>query len=89
MKTLLAICPMLTCDDTATQAEQRRQNRNEDPRVDAVEEHLKDAVKGDQSGRVLVIAAGQFVPDDHHRDAARQPDHDQADHVLRDSRAEK
>ena len=25
---------------------------------------------------------GQFVPDDHHGDAARQPDHDQAGHVF-------
>ena len=83
MKTLLAICRMLTSTSTPLEAEQRRQDRDEEPGIDAVEQHLEDAVEGHQPGRVLGVALGQLVPDDDHGDAAGQADHDQPDHVLR------
>ena len=63
-------------------AQERRQHRDEQPGVDAVEEHLEDAVERHQPGAVFRVALGQIVPHDHHRDAARQADQDQADHVL-------
>ena len=50
--------------------------------IEAVEEHLEDAVEGHETGGVLRVALGQLVPDDDHGDAARQADHDEPDHVL-------
>ena len=82
MATLWAICPMLDVDDAALETEQRRQLGHEDPGEEAVEEHLEDAVEGDEAGGVLGVALGELVPDDDHGDAARQADHDEADHVL-------
>src|SRR5450756_213309 len=70
-------------DRNAVEAEERRQLGHEDPSEEAVEEHLEDAVEGHQAGGVLGVALGQLVPDDDHGDAARQADHDEADHVLR------
>ena len=70
-------------DDRPGQPEKWRQNRDEQPRIDAEEQHLKDRIEGNQTGRVLGRALGDLVPDDDHGDAARQTDHDQADHVFR------
>jgi hypothetical protein len=39
---------------------------------------LKHAVECDQPGCVFAVALGQFVPDNDHRNAPGQPDHDQA-----------
>ena len=66
----------------AVQPEHRGQHRNKDPGVQTVEQHLKYTVKCDKSGRVFAIAAGEFVPDDDHRDAPGQTDHDQPDHII-------
>ncbi len=63
--------------------EERRKHGDEQPRVDAEEQHLEDRVEGDQARRILRGTLGELVPDDHHRDAARQADHDEADHVFR------
>ena len=65
------------------EAEERRQLGDEDPGEDAVEEHLEDGVEGDEAGSVLGVALGELVPDDHHRDAAREAHHDESDHELR------
>ena len=54
-----------------------------DPGVKAIEEHLKDAVDGDETGNVVGVAFGQFVPHQHHCDAAGDADQDQAAHVGR------
>ena len=64
------------------EAEPGRQHSDENIGIDRVEEHLEDRVEGDQPGAVFGIALGQVVPDDDHGDATRQPDHDQAHHVL-------
>ena len=64
------------------EAEERRQDGDEQPRVDREEQHLEDRVKGDQAGTVLAVAARELIPDDDHGDAAGQTDHDQPDHVL-------
>ena len=48
-----------------------------------VEEHLEDRVERHEPGGVLRVAPGQLVPDDDHRDAAGQADHDEADGVFR------
>ena len=50
MKTLWAIWPMLTFDERPFCAEDRQEQRDEDVGVDAVEQHLEDAVEGDQAG---------------------------------------
>ena len=73
---------MVICHDAALQAKPGRQHGDEDLGVDAVEQHLEDAVERHQPGGVFGVAFGQLVPDDHHGDAARQADHDQPDHVL-------
>ena len=69
-------------DDDARQSEPLRQDRDEDPRVDRVEEHLEHRVERDQAGGVFRVTLRQLVPDDDHRDAPGEADHDQADHVL-------
>ena len=60
-----------------------RQDRDEHVREHRVEQHLEDRVERDERGAVLGVAAGQVVPHDDHRDAAREADHDQPHHVLR------
>ena len=70
-------------DVTQGEAQQRRDDFDEEPRVDAVKQDLEDAVEGDKASGIFGIAVGQSVPHDDHRDAAGQADHDQADHELR------
>src|SRR5581483_1240140 len=67
---------------TALQAKEWRQYCNEDPGIDAVEEHLKEAVKGNQSRRIISVAFGELVPDNDHRDTAGQPHENEPDHVF-------
>ena len=43
-----------------------------------VEDHLQDGVDGDEDGAVLGVAAGEARPDEHHGDAARHADEDEA-----------
>jgi hypothetical protein len=59
-----------------------RQNGDEDPGIDAVKEHLKHTIKGDQAGGVFVVAPGQLVPHDYHGNAARQSYHNEANHIF-------
>ena len=58
-------------------------NDEEEPRIGGEEQDLEDRVEGDEPGDVLVVAARQLVPDQHHGDAAGKPDQDHARHVLR------
>ena len=83
MNTLSAICPMVMLTTVPLQAEPAGQHGDEEVRVHGVEQHLEDELKATSPAAVLRVALRQLVPDDHHGDAARQPDHDQADHVLR------
>ena len=55
---------------------------DEEVRVDREEEHLEDRVEGDEAGAVLGVALREIVPHDDHRDAAREADQDQPEHVL-------
>ena len=75
-------------DDDALQADQRRQHGEKEPGIDAVEEHLEDAVEGDQAGGVVGVAARQLVPHDDHGDAAGEADEDEAGAVFRVSAQE-
>jgi len=70
-------------DDHAFQANQRRQNGQKEPGVDAVEEHLKNAVEGHQASGVIRVSLRQLVPHNHHGDAAGQADQNQPGSVLR------
>ncbi|MNN56304.1 hypothetical protein D3C81_1712260 [compost metagenome] len=70
-------------DHTAFQSEQGRQQTEEDPGVHAEEQDLKDAVECHQAGHVLAVTASDLVPYQHHGYAARQPNENQASHVLR------
>ena len=67
--------------DRPLQPEPRGKNGNEHPGVEAVEHHLKDAVQRDQPSNIVCVTAGQFIPDQHHRDAASDADEYQAAHV--------
>jgi hypothetical protein len=69
-------------DHGTGEPEKWRQDRHEQPGVDAVEQYLEDRVEGHEAGSVLGRPLGNLVPDDHHGDAAGEADHDQADHVL-------
>ncbi len=82
MKTDLAISPMVICTASALQPKPGGQHGDKDIGIDAVEQHLEDAVEGHQPGGVIGVAFGQLIPDDDHGDAARQPDHDQPGHVF-------
>ena len=68
--------------DRAAETEPSRQHGNEHICVNRKEQHLEDRVECDQSRAVVGVAVGQIVPHDHHRDASREADHDQPDHVL-------
>jgi len=64
------------------EAEPDREDREEEPGVEGVGGDLEDAVEGDEDGGVLAAPPGQPVPDQHHRDAARDADEDQAGAVV-------
>ena len=64
------------------QAEPAGQHRDEHIRKHREEQDLEDGIERHQGRAVLRVAPRQLVPDDDHGDAAGQPDHDQADHVL-------
>ncbi len=53
-------------------------NRQEEPAQDRVGQDLEDRVESHQHRRQLDRAAGEGIPDEHHRDATRQADDDQA-----------
>ena len=69
---------MLPC-----KAEPLWKHGNEDPCVEAVEEHLKDAVDGDKSGSVVRVAICQLIPHQDHCDAASDADQDESAHIGR------
>ena len=68
---------------TGPDAEHGRQVCDEEPCIDRVEEYLEDRVQAHDSGAVLAIPEREIVPDDHHRDAAGDPDQDQTVHQKR------
>ena len=69
--------------NAALKAKPLGKHRDEGPRIEAVEEHLKDAVDGDEPGSVVRVAARQFIPDQHHRNAACDADQDESAHIGR------
>ena len=48
-----------------------------------IQRALKNTVESDQPCCVFIVAAGQLIPDNHHRDAPRESDQNQAHHVFR------
>ncbi|MGB8884889.1 MAG: hypothetical protein WCC44_13555, partial [Azonexus sp.] len=76
MKTLSAIWLIEISTIAPVNPKKWRQNGHEQQGVDTEEQHLENRIEGDQTGRVLGRAFGDLVPDDDHRDAARQTDHD-------------
>ncbi len=74
---------MLTCTVLPSRPNSGGKHGDEQPGIDAVEQHLEDAVEGHQPSSVFRVSLRQFVPDNHHRNAAGQADHDEAHHVLR------
>ena len=69
--------------DRAGEAEANGEHRNKDPCVHGVEKDLEEGIEGDESGGVLRVAVGQFVPHNHHRDAAGQANQNEPSHVFR------
>jgi hypothetical protein len=69
--------------DRSGQAKIGRQHGDEEPGEEAVEKDLCDAVERDQPGGVFAAALGEFIPHQHHRNAAGDPDQDEAHHVVR------
>ena len=59
-----------------------RQDCDEHPGVQRIEEHLKKRVERYETRCIFGIAFRQFIPDDHHCDASGQADHDEACHVF-------
>ena len=81
MPTLFAICEDANFNDTAFKTEPLGQHCNEGPCVQAIKQHLKNAVDGDKAGNVVRVAIRQFIPNQHHRDAAGYADQDQPTHI--------
>src|SRR5688500_8450654 len=69
-------------DHAPREPKQRRQQCDEYPSVDAVEQNLKHTVESYQACRIFSVTSSELVPDDHHCNTACETDHDQADHVL-------
>src|SRR3546814_2713613 len=59
--------PEADVDDAAFEAEERRQDREEKPGIDAEEEDLKDRIERDERSDILIVALCELVPHDHHR----------------------
>ena len=68
--------------DCAMQTEFGRQNRDEQPCIHGIQEHLKQRVERHQTGGIFGVALGELVPHDDHGDAPGQTDHDQPGHVF-------
>ena len=75
-------CHKADIDDMAFQPEQRRQDGQEQSRIDAEKQKLKDAVKGNKGRKVLIIPFGKLVPDNDHGYTPRKADQDQACHIF-------
>src|SRR3546814_11789352 len=75
--------PEADVDDAAFEAEERRQDREEKPGIDAEEEDLKDRIERDERSDILIVALCELVPPDHHCDASRETDQDQASPIFR------
>jgi hypothetical protein len=67
----------------ALESEHPGQQGDKHKGVHRVEQHLEHRVEGHEAGRVVAVTLGQFVPDDHHGDAAGQSDQDDALHESR------
>src|SRR3546814_6720944 len=78
--------PEADVDDAAFEAEERRQDREEKPGIDAEEEDLKDRIERDERSDILIVALCELVPHDHHCDAARETDQDQASQDRKSTR---
>ncbi len=65
------------------QPQPRRQRLEVEPAQGSEGDHLEDGVDRDQYGGSFAVTAGEVVPDEHHRDAAREAHDDQAGPVLR------
>ena len=59
-----------------------RKHGYEDIGVHGKEKHLEYRIKRHKTSGVFRITAGKVVPDDHHRDAPCEADHDETDHVF-------
>src|SRR3546814_6606980 len=77
--------PEADVDDAAFEAEERRQDREEKPGIDAEEEDLKDRIERDERSDILIVALCELVPHDHHCDAARETDQDRKSTRLNSS----
>ena len=60
------------------EAEPARQHGQVEVAEQRVGDDLEERVEDDENRRALAVAAGDVVPDQHHGDAARQPDDDDA-----------
>src|SRR3546814_11064153 len=56
--------PEADVDDAAFEAEDRWQNGEEEPGVDAEEQDLEDRIEGDERGDILIVALRELVQDD-------------------------
>ena len=86
IRTLLAMAPTEMCSCGLCSPSQSGQHREVEPAEGGEREDLEDRVERDQDGGGLRVAAGQVVPDQHHRDAPGQPDDDQPGAVGRQVR---
>ena len=80
--TLLAICPIETSIAAGAAPNHPGTTVRIEPPEHRVGQDLKDGVEGHEDGRELPGAAGQRIPQQHHGDAAGQPDEDQAVTVV-------
>src|SRR3546814_3256795 len=58
--------PEADVDDAALEAEERRQDREEKPGIDAEEEDLKDRIERDERSDILIVALCELVRSEEH-----------------------
>lgn len=61
----------------------RRQEGQKQPGIATEKQDLENTVKCHQSGHILIIAARQTIPDQHHGNTTRQADQDDTRHIFR------
>ena len=81
MKTLLAIWSNADVHHRSLQSKPGGKNRDEHPRIKAVEDHLEHAIESHQTCNIVRVPLCKFVPYQNHRNAPGNADENQATHV--------
>ena len=76
-------CPEADINYLCFNTKIRRQEGQKQPGISTKEQDLKNTVKGHQSGNILIIATGQAIPDQDHRNTTCQTNQNHTSHIFR------